>query len=122
MREISTDLFTPILQSFYKSPHKLPYLFDIFVAFLGFAVEKKIDVGVSIEREILKVFLKLKKFTLISQFVTNNIFSDSEVLAIILCELGSEPKKLNHEDLFVEECVCLVLEERYDGALQMGID
>jgi hypothetical protein len=83
MREIDTDLFTPILQSFYPSSPDLHYLFDIFVAFLGFAVEKKIDVGVSIERDILKVFLKLKKFTLISQFVTNNIFSDSEVLAII---------------------------------------
>ena len=122
MREIDTDLFTPILQTFYQSTPDLSYLFDIFVAFLGFAVEKKIDVGVSIERDILKVFLKLKKFTLISQFVTNNIFSDSEVLAIILCELGSEPKKVNHEDPFVEECVGLVIEEKYHGALQMGID
>jgi hypothetical protein len=122
MREINTEIFLPVITIFYEDQNLLNYLFDILVAFLGFAVEKKIDVGQAIERHILRVFLKLRKFTLISQFVTNNILSDSESLAVILCELGSDPKKLNHGDKFLEECVSLIVDCKYEGALQMGID
>ena len=54
--------------------------------------------------------------------MTNNILSDSETLAVILCELGSGVKKLNHGCEFLEECVGLIVECKYEGALQMGVD
>lgn len=89
---LQSDLYFSVFAPAYKEIKDFKYLAEVIYLFMHYLIQYSVDVHLSIQYLLFKIFVKNNEFLRIQKLVEIKFFNDSQDIALLLTSLGKTEK------------------------------